>query len=138
MEERDRFVRGTLLGTGGCVVAGLAAFGLFRMWDWALGFAAGALVSLASLRLIVASVVRHLERPGLGADNRRRWWVWSLLRLLGVATLLLLVVRYLPVHLIGLAVGLLAVQLGMGSYLIVRSLLPGRNTVSQEQKEQSS
>lgn len=134
MEERERFVRGTLAGTLGAIATGLAAFGLFRMWDWALGFAVGALVSLVSFRLIVASVARFMGQPVSRGRGQRRWWAPALLRLLGAVVLLGIVIRYLPVNLIGLALGLLAVQIGMGGYLIVRSLLPGRNPVGQEKK----
>ncbi|MGH7412524.1 MAG: ATP synthase subunit I [Candidatus Methylomirabilis sp.] len=132
MEERERFVRGTLIGTFGTIAAALAVFGLLRMWDWALGFAAGALVSTVSFRLIVASVVRFMGQPISRARARRDRWAISLVRLLGAIVLLLLAIRYLPVNLIGLALGLLAVQLGMGSYLIVRSLSPERRTVGAE------
>ena len=134
MEERERFVRGTLVGTIGAVAAGLAAFGLFGMWDWALGFASGALVSLVSFQLIVASVARFTEHPAPRRRGQRAWWAWSLLRLLGAAIVLFLVVFCLPVNLIGVALGLAAVQLGMGGYFIVRSSFPGRNTVGREQK----
>lgn len=118
--ERERFVRGTLIGTSCIVAAALAAFAWLRMWDWALGFAVGALVSLVSFQLIVASVVRLMGPTPSRPSARRFWWVRSLLRLLGAALLMLLAVRYLPLHLIGMALGLLAVQLGMGGYLIVR------------------
>ncbi len=134
MEERERFVRGTLVGTLGAVAVGLTAFGFFGMWDWALGFASGALVSLASFQLIVASVARFTERPVPKGHGKAKWWAWSLLRLLGAAVALFLVVSYLPVNLIGVALGLAAVQLGMGGYFIVRGVLPGRNTVGQVQK----
>ena len=134
MDERDRFVRGTVLGSFGSVATALAAFGLFRMWDWALGFAAGALVSLASFRLIVASVARFMDQAAPRTSGRGRWLALSLVRLLGAVVLLGATIRFLPVNLVGLALGLLAVQLGMGGYLIVRSLLPGRNAVGQEQK----
>lgn len=132
MEERERFVRGTLAATAGIVVSGLAAFGLFRLWEWALGFTAGALVSLVSFQLIVATVARLTEDPPFRRHGRRRWWLGSLVRLLGAAVLLLLVVRYLPVNLIGLALGLLAVQIGMGGYLLVHSLFPEREDVGTE------
>ena len=134
MEERERFVRGALVGMLGTVGAGLATFGLFRMWDWALGFAAGALVSLLSFQLIVASVARFTEGPTPRRPGRRNWWVWSLLRLLGAALVLFPVVSYLPVNLVGVALGLAAAQLGMGGYLVVRSLLPQSSDVGQEQK----
>jgi hypothetical protein len=44
------------------------------------------------------------------------------------------VIVYLPVNLIGMALGLLVVQLGMGGYFIVRSVLPGGNIAGQELK----
>jgi len=135
MEERERFVRGTLVATGGVVASGLAAFGLFRLWGWALGFAAGALVSLGSFRLIVATVARFTEQPSSERRGQRGWWVGSLVRLLAAAGLLFLVVRYLPVNLIGLALGLLAVQIGMGGYLLVRSLSPDNRDEGMEDRK---
>ncbi len=123
-----------MAGTLGGIAIGLVAFGAFRMWDWALGFVCGALVSLVSFRLIVAAVARFTDRPVPRGRGRRIWWVWSLVRLMGAAAVLFLVISYLPVNLIGVALGLLATQLGMGGYFIARSLLPGRNTVGQEQK----
>ncbi len=123
-----------MAGTLGTVAIGLVAFGAFRMWDWALGFASGALVSLVSFRLIVAAVARFTERPAPARGGRRNWWVWSLVRLMGAAAVLFLVVSYLPVNLIGLALGLLATQLGMGGYLMVYSSCPQSSDVGQEQK----
>ncbi len=135
MKERERFVRGTLTGAFCIIAAALGAFGWFRMWDWALGFAVGAVVSLISFQLIVASVVRFMEPAASGRTARRRWWVWSLVRLLGAAALLLLAVRYLPINLIGLALGLLAVQLGMGGHLIARHSGQGAGGVGGEDRK---
>ena len=135
MKERERFVRGTLAGMLCTVVAGTAAFGFFRMWGWALGFVVGALVSLVSFQLIVASVARFTEHPVSRRRSQRSWWVWSLIRLLGAAIVLFLVVVYLPANLIGLALGLLAVQLGMGAYLIVRSLSLQNSNVGTEDRK---
>lgn len=134
MDEREQFVRGTLVGTLVLVAAGLIGFGLSRKWEWALGLAAGALVSLLSFRLIVASVIRFTERPAAGSRGRWGWWVRSLFRLLGVAIILVLVIVYLPVNLIGMGLGLLAVQLGMGGYLLVQALCPQSSDVGHEQK----
>jgi len=134
MNEREQFVRGTLVGALGLVAAGLVVFGLFGKWDWALGLAAGALVSLFSFRLIVQTVVHLTERPAPRSRGQRYWWVRSILRLLGVATIVFFVIVYLPVNLIGMALGLLVVQLGMGGYFIVRSVLPGGNIAGQELK----
>lgn len=135
MDERERFVRGTLVGTLGLIAAGLVGFGLFRMWDWALGLAAGALVSLLSFRLMVASVRRFTEHQASRSRGRRGWWARSLLRLLGVAILLLLVIVYLPVNLVGMALGLLAVQLGMGGYLIARSVFSQNGNIGTEDRK---
>jgi hypothetical protein len=132
MEDRERFVRGTLAATLGVVAAGLGALAVFRMWDWALGLLSGALVSLVSFRLIVASVTRLTEQAAPRRRAQRGWWIWSLLRLLAAAVVLLLVVFYLPVNLIGVALGLSAVQLGMGGYLLVRAIVPQSSTVETE------
>ncbi|MCZ7626819.1 MAG: ATP synthase subunit I [Candidatus Methylomirabilis sp.] len=99
-----------------------------------LGLAVGALVSLFSFRLIVLTVVRLTERSTPRSRGQRYWWVRSILRLLGVALIVFLAIVYLPVNLIGMALGLLVVQLGMGGYFIVRSSLPDTNAASQEQK----
>lgn len=135
MNEREQFVRGTLVGALGLVVAGLVAFGLFRKWDWALGLAAGALVSLFSFRLIVATVVRLTERSAPRSGGQRYWWVRSILRLLGVAIIVFFVIVYLPVNLIGMALGLLAVQLGMGGYFIVRSAFLHSSSTGMEDQQ---
>ena len=134
MNEREQFVRGALLGALALVAAGLIGFGRFRMWDWALGFGLGALVSLLSFRLIVASVLHFTEHPTSQSRGQRGWWIRSLFRLLGTAIILVLVIVYLPVNLVGIALGLLVAQLGMGGHLIVRSLCPQRSDVGQEQK----
>src|SRR5574337_645303 len=135
MNEREQFVRGTLIGALGLVVVGLVGFGLFRKWDWVLGLATGALVSLFSFRLIVLSVIRLTERPAPRSRGQRYWWVRSLLRLLGVAIIVFLVIIYLPVNLIGMALGLLAVQLGMGGYFIVRSTFLDSSTTGMEARQ---
>lgn len=135
MNEREQFVRGTLVGALGLVAAGLVGFGLFGKWDWALGLATGALVSLFSFRLIVQTVVRLTERQAPRSRGQQYWWVRSILRLFGVAVIVFFVIVYLPVNLIGMALGLLAVQLGMGGYFVVRSsFLHSSNTGLEDQK----
>jgi len=133
MNERDRFVRGTQVGTLLTMGVGLAAFGAWRLWGWALGFASGALVSLVSFRLIAASVSRLGDRPRVRPRRRQAWWAWSLLRLLGAVGLLGLVIRYVPVNLLGVALGLVAAQVGMGGYLIARSCASGGRGVAREE-----
>lgn len=135
MNERERFVRGTLVGALGLVVAGLVVFGAFGKWDWALGLAAGALVSLFSFRLIVLTVVHLTECPAPRLRGQQYWWVRSILRLLGVAIIVFFVIVYLPVNLIGMALGLLAVQLGMGGYFIVRSSFLHNSTTGMEDRQ---
>ncbi|MBZ0169275.1 MAG: ATP synthase subunit I [Kofleriaceae bacterium] len=135
MNEREQFVRGTLVGALGLVGAGLVCFGLFGKWDWALGLATGALVSLFSFRLIVQTVVRLTERPAPRSRGQGYWWVRSILRLLGVAIIVFFVIVYLPVNLIGMALGLLAVQLGMGGYFIVRSSFSHSSNTGMEDQQ---
>lgn len=135
MNDREQFVRGTLVGTLGLVAAGLIGFGLFGMWGWALGVAAGAIISLLSFKLIVLSVIRFTERPAPRSRDERGWWVRALLRLLGVAIIAFLVIVYLPVNLVGVAIGLLAVQLGMGGYLVVRSSFSQSSNAGMEDRK---
>jgi len=135
MNEREQFVRGTLMGALGLVVAGLVVFGAFGKWDWALGLATGALVSLFSFGLIVSTVVHLTERSASRSRGQRYWWIRSILRLLGVAIIVFFVIVYLPVNLIGMALGLLAVQLGMGGYFIVRSSFLHRSTTGMEDRQ---
>lgn len=135
MKELERFVRATFIGALGAVAVGVAGFGLFGMWDWGLGFGAGAFVSLVNFRLIIASVAQITDRPISRAPGRRSWWARSLARLLGTVILLLLVIRYLSVNLIGLALGLLAVQFGMGGFLVARSWFPEGETVGTEDRK---
>lgn len=135
MDEREQFVRGTLVGALALIAVGLIGFGLFRKWDWALGLGLGALVSLLSFRLIVASVVHFTTHQAPRSRGRRGWWARSLLRLVGVAILLLVVIIYLPVNLVGMALGLAAVQLGMGGYLIIHSLFSQSSNAGTEDRK---
>lgn len=135
MDDRERFVRGTLAGTFATIAVGLIGFGLLGMWNWALGFTAGALVSLVSFQLIVASVARFMDQPSSRTRDKRSWWISSLVRLLGTVALLFVAIRYLPIHPIGLALGLLAVQIGMGGYVLMRSLTPSGETVGMEDRK---
>lgn len=130
--ERERFVRGTLVGALGLVVAGFGGFGLLGMWDWALGLATGAFVSLLSFGLIVLSVIRLTERPASRSRGQRYWGIRFLLRILGVAIIVLIVIVYLPVNLVGMALGLLAAQLGMGGYFVMRSSFSQHSNVGME------
>ncbi len=123
------------MGALGLVAVGLIGLGLFRMWDWALGFATGALISLLSFRQIVASVIRLTERPTSPVHGQWIWWARTLWRLIGAAVIMSLVIMYLPVNLIGVALGLLAVQVGMGGYLVVSSLYSQSSNAGMEDQK---
>ncbi len=105
-EQRDllrRVARGALwlLAGGGALLTALGR------WDWALGFALGGGISLGNFSLIARAVA---EGRGTKELRPARVLRGSLLRLGLTGLALFLVVVYLPVNLIALALGLLAVQ----------------------------
>lgn len=89
------------------VVAGGALLAALGRWEWALGFAVGGGISLGNFSLIARAVAQGTGGQALRPARVLRG---SLLRLGLTGLALFLVVVYLPVNLIALAVGLLAVQ----------------------------
>ena len=120
MDDRDRFVRGTLLGAAGvagAAVVGLAAWG---RWAWAFGFAAGALISLGNFQLIAHAVGGV---TGLGGDRAATTlWEGALFRFgisgVGLAVALLVLRVSLP----ALVAGLLITQVTMVVLWLIRAL----------------
>ncbi len=89
-------------------------------WSWALGYGIGGGIGVAHLEL-----VRHAVSRVLPPQPKKTLWRLvssSLLRLLGVAIVLFLVVKFLPVSVISLALGLL-----VGPAAIVGSAYPSRD-----------
>jgi hypothetical protein len=89
------------------LVGGGALLTALGRWDWLLGFAVGAGISLGNFSLIARAVGQagggKVLRPARALRD-------SLLRLGLTGLALFLVVVYLPVNFIALALGLLAVQ----------------------------
>ena len=118
MDEQRAFVRGTVQGALAVAGSGLILFLLLKMWEWALGFAVGAALSLGNFHLIVRAVSRLGSPPLRGGGVSP--WRGALTRLLVVGSLLYVALRYLRVNVFGLALGLVAVQVGMLAVLLWR------------------
>jgi hypothetical protein len=74
-------------------------------WSWALGYAIGGGIASSHLEFLRQGVTGTL-----GSDTRKvlpRMVAGSLFRLLGIGILLFLVLKFLPVKVIALAIGLL-------------------------------
>ena len=90
---------------------------LLGRWSWALGYGIGGGIGLANVELLRLGVTRAFtsEAKSLPSTLLKG----SLLRLLGIGVVLFLVLKFLPVHVIALALGLLVVQVALvmaGSY----------------------
>jgi hypothetical protein len=120
LSERETFVRGTLLGAS--VVSGAMALGLvlWGRWDWAIGFAAGALVSLGNFQLIARAVtgVAGVDSPRAASTL----WKGALFRFAASGALLVVALLVLRVSLPALAAGLLITQAAMIVFWLVRAL----------------
>ena len=120
LSERETFVRGTLLGASavsGAMTVGLALWG---RWDWAVGFAAGALISLGNFQLIARAVTGMA-----GADAPRAGsalWKGALFRFAISGALLVVALLVLRVSLPALVAGLLITQVTMVVFWLVRTL----------------
>lgn len=107
MDEQRDLLRRVARGALWLVVGGGALLAALGRWDWALGFAVGGGISLGNFSLIARAVA---QGSGGQALRPARVLRGSLLRLGLTGLALFLVVVYLPVNLIALALGLLAVQ----------------------------
>lgn len=74
-------------------------------WPWALGYGIGGGIALANLELLRQGVARVLTSES--TKVLPRLVSGSLLRLLGIGIVLFLVLKFLPIQVIGLAIGLL-------------------------------
>ncbi len=122
MDEQRAFVRGIVQGALAVAGSGLVLFLFFKMWEWALGFAVGAAISLGNFHLIVRTVSR-LGLPGVSprAESQHgSLWRGTIPRLLMAGGVLYVALSYLRVNVFGLALGLLAVQVGMLAVLLWR------------------
>ena len=94
-------------------------------WSWALGYGIGGGIAVTNLELLRQGVGRVLA-----SETQKvlpRLVAGSLLRLIGIGIALFLVLRFLPVQVVGLAVGLL-----VGPVAILAAGYPGSNDVDRE------
>ena len=106
MEEQRELLWHVGRGALGLLAGGGALFSAFGRWDWALGFAVGGGISLGNFSLIARTVAQGSRATALRPVRVIRG---ALLRLGLTGLALFFVIVYLPVSLIGLALGLLAV-----------------------------
>lgn len=108
------------MGAGVVGAAGTALLLLFGRFGWAAAFGLGAAVSLGNFHLITRAVMRVTD-----LDTRRaagHLWKGALFRFAIVVIVLLVAVVVLRVNVLALLAGLLATQLVMIGYWIVRSV----------------
>lgn len=120
LNERETFVRSTVLGAAAVAAVGIVGLGAWGRWDWAVGFAVGALVSLGNFHLIARAVGGVAEVDAGRAANTL--WKGSLFRfgLTGAALVVALLV--FRVSLPALVAGLLITQLTMIGLWLVRAM----------------
>jgi hypothetical protein len=107
LDEQRELLRRVARGALWLVVGGGALLAALGRWEWALGFAVGGGISFGNFSLIARAVAQASGEQVLRPARVLRG---SLLRLGLTGLALFLVVIYLPVNLIALASGLLAVQ----------------------------
>ena len=120
MDERESFIHRTLVGAGIVGAAGTVALFLVGRSGWAVAFGLGAAVSLGNFHLITRAVMRLTD-----LDTRRasgHLWKGALFRFAIVAIVLFVAVAVFRVNVLALLAGLLATQLVMIGYWIVRSV----------------
>jgi hypothetical protein len=88
-------------------------------WRWALGYGIGGGIAVAHLELLGQAVSRVFASET--GKPLSRLVSGSLLRFLGIGIVLFLVLKFLPIQVIGLALGLL-----VGPAAILAAGLPGR------------
>ena len=120
LDERDTFVRGTLLGAA--AVAGVAVVGLALCgsWAWATGFAVGALISLGNFQLIARAVAGVAGVESGGAAHAL--WKGALFRFGIAGASLVVALLVFQVSLPALVAGLLITQVTMIVLWLVRAM----------------
>lgn len=94
-------------------------------WSWAFGYGVGGGIAVANLELLRQGVSQFLA-----SESRKalpRLVSGSLLRLLGIGITLFLVLKFVPVQVIGIALGLL-----VGPIAIVAAGLPGHDDPGED------
>ncbi len=119
LDERETFVRRTLVGAVVVGAAGGTVLLLFGHPGWAVAFSLGAAVSLGNFHLITRAVRGLTESDARPAS--RHLWKAALFRFIIVGIVLFLAVVVLQVNVLALLAGLVLTQLGMIGYWLVRS-----------------
>jgi len=119
LDERESFVRRTLIGALVVGAAGGIVLLLSGRSGWAAAFSLGAAVSLGNFHLITRAVRGLTERDATQAS--RHLWKAALFRFVIVGIVLFLAVVVLRVNVLALLAGLILTQLGMIGYWLVRS-----------------
>jgi hypothetical protein len=125
LDERETFVRRTLVGALVVGAAGGMMLLLFGRAGWAIAFSLGAAVSLGNFHLITRAVGRLADPNPTQAS--RHLWKGALFRFAAVGIVLFLAVGVFRVNILALLAGLVITQLGMIMYWLWRSVRPIRN-----------
>lgn len=120
LDERESFIRRTLVGAAVVGAAGVVVLLLSGRVAWAVGFGLGAAVSLGNFHLITRAVGRLADPDTRKASGHL--WKGALFRFGIVAIVLFLAVVVFRVNVLALLAGLLLTQLVMIGYWIVRSI----------------
>lgn len=120
MDERESFIRRTLVGAFVVGAAGTVVLLLFGRAGWAVAFGLGAAVSLGNFHLITHAVAR-LTDPDPGRASRHLW-KGALFRFAIVGIVLFVAVVVFRVNVLALLVGLLLTQMAMVGIWLVRSV----------------
>jgi hypothetical protein len=125
LDERETFIRRTLVGALLVGAAGVVVLLLFGRPGWAVAFGLGAAVSLGNFHLITRAVTRLTDSETRGV--RGHLWKGALFRFAIVGVVLFVAVVALRMNILALMAGLLATQLFMIGYWIVRSARANAN-----------
>jgi hypothetical protein len=120
LNERETFVRSTVLGAAAVAGAAVVSLAVWGPWAWAVGFAIGALVSLGNFQLIARAVGGVVEAEGGRAANTL--WKGALFRFGVAGAVLVLALLVFRVSLPALVAGLLITQLTMIALWLVRAM----------------
>lgn len=120
LDERETFIRWTLVGALVVGAAGGLLLLLVGRPGWAVGFSLGAVVSLGNFHLITRAVERLTG--GDTTQGSRHLWKGALFRFVIVGVVLFLAVAVLRVNILALLAGLVVTQLGMIAYWLLRSV----------------
>lgn len=120
MNERDVFVRRTLVSAAVIGAAGVVVLALWGRSAWALAFGMGAAISLGNFWLIAQAT----SRLGISdsAPVAGHLWKGAAFRFALVGVVLLLALAVFRVNLVGLVAGLLVTQVWMVCHWLFRML----------------